>query len=123
MRRFFFYTTLLFVLMVQYPLVSFAEKRNLIFTANKVNPAQDPRDKFQRTIMMMPSVAIDEYELFFSDSHPSYIIRLENEDGDVVFEQSIPEDVLQQEIPLELKGDYKLILIQGKRMFVSNILL
>ena len=60
--------------MVQYPLVSFAEKRNLIFTANKVNPAQDPRDKFQRTNMMMPSVAIDEYELFFSDSHPSYII-------------------------------------------------
>lgn len=40
MRRIFFYTTLLFVLMVQYPLVSFAEKRNLIFTANKVNPAQ-----------------------------------------------------------------------------------
>ena len=73
--------------------------------------------------MMMPSVAIDEYELFFSDSHPSYIIRLENEDGYVIFEQSIPEDVLQQEIPLELKGDYKLILIQGKRMFVSNILL
>lgn len=58
MRRIFFYTTLLFVLMVQYPLVSFAEKKNLIFTANKVNPAQDPRDKFQRTIMMMPSVAI-----------------------------------------------------------------
>lgn len=77
MRRIFFYTTLLFVLMVQYPLVSFAEKRNLIFTANKVNPAQDPRDKFQRTIMMMPSVAIDEYELFFSDSHPSYINRVQ----------------------------------------------
>lgn len=53
MRRIFFYTTLLFVLMVQYPLVSFAEKRNLIFTANKVNPAQDPRDKFQRTIYVI----------------------------------------------------------------------
>lgn len=92
MRRIFFYTTLLFVLMVQYPQVSFAEKRNLIFTANNVDPAQNPRDKYQRTIMMMPSVAIDEYELFFSDSHPSYIIRLENEDGDVVFEQSIPEE-------------------------------
>lgn len=87
MRRIFFYTTLLFVLMVQYPLVSFAEKRNLIFTANKVNPAQDPRDKFQRTIMMMPSVAIDEYELFFSDSHPSYIIRNEDEEyGDYVLD-------------------------------------
>lgn len=73
--------------MVQYPLVSFAEKRNLIFTANKVNPAQDPRDKFQRTIMMMPSVAIDEYELFFSDSHPSYIIRNEDEEyGDYVLD-------------------------------------
>lgn len=60
MRRIFFYTTLLFVLMAQYPQVSFAEKRNLIFTANNVNPAQDPRDKYQRTIMMMPSVAIDE---------------------------------------------------------------
>ena len=92
MRPIFFYTTLLFVLMVQYPQVSFAEKRNLIFTANNVDPAQDPRDKYQRTIMMMPSVAIDEYELFFSDSHPSYIIRLENEDGDVVFEQRIPEE-------------------------------
>lgn len=72
---------------------------------------------------MMPSVAIDEHELFFSDSHPSYIIRLENEYGYVVFEQSIPEDVLQLEIPLELKGDYKLILNQGKRMFISNITL
>jgi hypothetical protein len=123
MRRIFFYTTLLFVLMAQYPQVSFAEKRNLIFTANNVDPTQNPRDKSQRTIMMMPSVAIDEYELFFSDSHPSYIIRLENEDGDVVFEQSIPEYVLQQEIPSDLKGDYKLILFQGKRMFISNITL
>ena len=123
MRRIFFYTTLLFVLMAQYPLVSFAEKRNLIFTVCKINPSDDPKDAPQRTIMMMPSVAIDEYELFFSDSHPSYIIRLENEDGDVVFEQRIPENVLQQEIPLELKGDYKLILFQGKRMFISNITL
>ena len=109
--------------MAQYPQVSFAEKRNLIFTVCKINPSDVPNDTPQRTIMMMPSVAIDEYELFFSDSHPSYIIRLENEDGDVVFEQSIPEYVLQQEIPLELKGDYKLILIQGNRMFFSNITL
>lgn len=123
MRRIFFYTTLLFVLMAQYPQVSFAEKRNLIFTVFKVNPSNDPKDNPQRTIMMMPSVAIDEHELFFSDSHPSYIIRLENEDGDVVFEQRIPENVLQQEIPSELKGDYKLILFQGKRMFISNITL
>ena len=123
MRRIFFYTTLLFVLMAQYPQVSFAEKRNLIFTVCKINPSDVPNDAPQRTIMMMPSVAIDEHELFFSDSHPSYIIRLENEDGDVVFEQSIPEYVLQQEIPLELKGDYKLILIQEKRMFISNITL
>lgn len=123
MRRIFFYTTLLFVLMAQYPQVSFAEKRNLIFTVCKINPSDDPKDAPQRTIMMMPSVAIDENELFFSDSHPSYIIRLENEDGDVVFEQRIPENVLQQEIPSELKGDYKLILFQGKRMFISNILL
>lgn len=72
---------------------------------------------------MMPSVAIDEHELFFSDSHPSYIIRLENEDGDVVLEQRIPENVLQQEIPSELKGDYRLILNQGNRLFISNILL
>ena len=123
MRRIFFYTTLLFVLMAQSPQVSFAEKRNLIFTVFKVNPSKDPKDIPQRTIMMMPSVAIDEYELFFSDSHPSYIIRLENEDEYVVFEQRIPENVLQQEIPLELKGDYKLILIQEKRMFISNITL
>lgn len=123
MRRIFFYTTLLFVLMAQYPQVSFAEKRNLIFTVCKINPSDDPKDAPQRTIMMMPSVAIDEYELFFSDSHPSYIIRLENEDEYIVFEQSIPEDVLQLEIPLELKGDYKLILFQGKRMFISNITL
>ena len=123
MRRIFFYTTLLFVLMAQYPQVSFAEKRNLIFTVFKVNPSKDPKDIPQRTIMMMPSVAIDEYELFFSDSHPSYIIRLENEDEYVVLEQRIPENVLQQEIPLELKGDYKLILIQEKRMFISNITL
>ena len=109
--------------MAQYPQVSFAEKRNLIFTANNVDPTQNPRDKSQRTIMMMPSVAIDEYELFFSDSHPSYIIRLENEDEYVVFEQSIPEDVLQLEIPLELKGDYKLILNQGNKSFISNVLL
>lgn len=109
--------------MAQYPQVSFAEKRNLIFTVCKINPSDVPNDAPQRTIMMMPSVAIDEYELFFSDSHPSYIIRLENEDGDVVFEQIIPKGVLQQEIPLELKGDYKLILIQGKRMFISNITL
>lgn len=123
MRRIFFYTTLLFILIALYPQVSFAEKRNLIFTVCKTNPSDEPKDIPQRTIMMMPSVAIDEYELFFSDSHPSYIIRLENEDGYVVFEQSIPEDVLQLEIPLELKGDYKLILIQGKRMFISNITL
>lgn len=123
MRRIFFYTTLLFVLMAQYPQVSFAEKRNLIFTVCKINPSDVPNDAPQRTIMMMPSVAIDEHELFFSDSHPSYIIRLENEDGDVVFEQSIPEYVLQQEILSDLKGDYKLILFQGRRMFISNITL
>lgn len=115
--------TLLFVFMAQYPQVSFAEKRNLIFTVCKNDPSDVPNEVPQRTIMMMPSVAIDEYELFFSDFHPSYILRLENEDGYVVFEQSIPEDVLQLEIPLELKGDYKLILIQGKRMFISNITL
>ena len=122
MRRIFFYTTLLFVLMAQYPQASFAEKRNLIFTVCKINPSDVPNDAPQR-IMMMPSVAIDEHELFFSDSHPSYIIRLENEGGDVVFEQSIPEDVQQQEIPSELKGDYRLILNQGNRLFISNILL
>lgn len=123
MRRIFFYTTLLFILIALYPQVSFAEKRNLIFTVCKTNPSDVPNDAPQRTIMMMPSVAIDEHELFFSDTHPSYIIRFENEDGYVVFEQSIPEDVLQLEIPLELKGDYKLILNQGKRMFISNITL
>lgn len=99
------------------------KKRNLIFTVCKNNPSDVPNEVPQRTIMMMPSVAIDEYELFFSDFHPSYILRLVNEDGYVVFEQSIPEYVLQQEIPLELKGDYKLILIQGKRMLISNITL
>lgn len=62
MRRIFFFTTLLFVLMAQYPQVSFAEKRNLIFTVCKINPSDDPKDAPQRTIMMMPSVAIDEYE-------------------------------------------------------------
>ena len=123
MRRIFFYTTLLFVLMAQYPQVSFAEKRNLIFTVCKINPSDVPNDTPQRTIIMIPSVAIDEYELFFSDFHPSYIIRLEDEDGYVVFEQSIPEGVLQQEIPSELKGDYRLILNQGNRLFISNILL
>lgn len=123
MRRIFFYTTLLFILIALYPQVSFAEKRNLIFTVCKNNPSDVPNDAPQRTIMMMPSVAIDEYELFFSDSHPSYIIRLENEDEYVVFEQSIPEDVLQLEIPLELKGDYKLILNQGNKSFISNVLL
>ena len=109
--------------MAQYPQVSFAEKRNLIFTVCKINPSDVPNDTPQRTIMMMPSVAIDEYELFFSDFHPSYIIRLEDEDGYVVFEQSIPEGVLQQEIPSELKGDYRLILNQENRLFISNILL
>ena len=99
------------------------QKKKSNLTVFKVNPSKDPKDIPQRTIMMMPSVAIDEYELFFSDSHPSYIIRLENEDEYVVFEQRIPENVLQQEIPLELKGDYKLILIQEKRMFISNITL
>lgn len=50
MRRIFFYTTLLFVLMAQYPQVSFAEKRNLIFTVCKINPSDDPKDAPQRQL-------------------------------------------------------------------------
>ncbi len=73
--------------------------------------------------MVIPSVAIDEHELFFLESHPLYTIKLEDENGGVVFEQSISEGIQQLEIPLELKGDYKLLLIQGERIFFSNITL
>jgi len=123
MRRITFYTCLLFISMALFPQVSFAEKRDLTFTMNGVDPTTDPSDKPHRTVMAMPKVAIDENELFFSKSHPLYTIKLKDENGGVVFEQSISEGIQQLEIPLELKGDYKLVLIQGERMFFSYITL
>ena len=113
----------LLICMTFYSLPSFAIKEKLAFTVGIVDPTQPNDHNNPRMPIAVPDVAIEEFVLYFSESHPSYIIKIEAETGDIVFEQNVPTNMLFLDLPFNLKGDYSLILVQGKRFFSSKITL
>lgn len=55
-----------------------------------------------------PKATLENHLLTIITSHPDYTLTLLNEDGDVVWQTFVPEDVSTVTLPDALTGDYEL---------------
>ena len=58
--------------------------------------------------LRIPTIILDDSQVYFHDTHPDYTLTLLNEDGDVVYSTVVPAGTSTVTLPATLTGDYEL---------------
>ena len=58
--------------------------------------------------LRIPTIILDDSQIYFHDSHPDYTLTLLNEEGDVVYSTVVPAGTGTVTLPATLTGDYEL---------------
>lgn len=69
----------------------------------------------------IPHLFIDGYTLLFELGHPSYLVNIKDENGDVVYTTTVYSSQTQVTLPSTLSGDYTIELIMGNWLFTGYI--
>lgn len=83
-----------------------------------IDPSED-KDDPNRNPVLIPEVSIDEYTLYFDSSCENCILRLVDEEDEVVYTTLISSDTLV--LPSYLSGDYELQIIRDNWCFYGYI--
>ena len=70
-----------------------------------------------KTPVQAPTVYIDDYTLLFEASHPDYVLRIKDEDGNVVYTTVVYSAQTLVILPSTLSGDYQIELVMGYWLF------
>lgn len=82
------------------------------------DPLED-QDNPHKGPVLIPDVSIDDYTLYFDSSCENCVLRLVNEEDEVVYTTIISSSTLV--LPSYLSGDYELQIIQGNYCFYGDI--
>ena len=98
----------------------YAEPTDIPLELGYVDPTLD-QDNPQRSPVMIPHVAIDEYTLTFYTPCDGCMLRLFDEDGNLVYAIVIPDGTTTLSLPSYLSGDYEIQIIRGSFKFYGYI--
>ena len=76
-----------------------------------------------RTPILIPSVSIEDYTLYFNTPCDGYVLRLVDEFDNVVYSTVIPVGATSLVLPSYLSGTYELQIIAGIYCFYGDITL
>lgn len=80
-----------------------------------------PDNPIRRSPVRIPSVSIDDHTLFFNTPCDGCMLRLFNEDGDMVINMIIPDDSSIINLPTFLAGEYEIQILRGNYCFYGYI--
>lgn len=96
--------------------------QSIDFTVGYVDP-KDGDDDQQRSQDLVPEVSIDGYTLTFYTPCDGYVLRLIDENDNVVYSTVIPTGATSLVLPSYLSGDYEIQIVQGNIYFYGYIYL
>ena len=74
-----------------------------------------------RSQTIVPELEIDDYTLFFMTPCDGCVLRLLDENRDVVYSTVIPDSAVSLVLPSYLSGDYEIQIIQGEYYYWGYI--
>lgn len=79
----------------------------------------DPKEgeEYHRSQALVPELEIDDYTLFFMTPCDGCVLRLLDENRDVVYSTVIPDSAVSLVLPSYLSGEYEIQIIQGNIYF------
>ena len=79
----------------------------------------DPKEgeEYHRSQALVPELEIDDYTLFFMTPCDGCVLRLLDENRDVVYSTVIPDSAVSLVLPSYLSGEYEIQIIQGSLYF------
>jgi len=83
----------------------------------------DPKEgeEYHRSQALVPELEIDDYTLFFMTPCDGCVLRLLDENRDVVFSTVIPDSAVSLVLPSYLSGEYEIQIIQGEYYYWGYI--
>lgn len=90
------------------------------FNVGYVDP-QNPKDDDKRTLTLVPEVDLEDYTLTFYTPCDSCVLRLVDENNNVVYSTVIPTGTASLILPSYLSGNYEIQIIQGNLCFWGYI--
>ena len=82
---------------------------------------QNPMGNYPRSPILVPEVDIDGHTLTFYTPCDGYVLRLVDENDNVVYSTVIPTGVTSLVLPSYLSGDYEIQISQGNIYFYGYI--
>ena len=83
----------------------------------------DPKEgeEYHRSQALVPELEIDDYTLFFMTPCDGCVLRLLDENRDVVYSTVIPDSAVSLVLPSYLSGEYEIQIIKGDFCFWGYI--
>lgn len=80
-------------------------------------------DGENKSPILVPKISLDDYSIIFSTPCDGYILRLVDENDNVVYSTVIPTGTTCLVLPSYLSGNYEIQIIQGNLCFYGYIFL
>ena len=80
-------------------------------------------DGENKSPILVPKISLDDYSIIFSTPCDGYILRLVDENDNVVYSTAIPTGTTSLVLPSFLSGDYEIQIIQDNLYFYGYIFL
>jgi hypothetical protein len=111
----------LFLMVALLPLSSVSVMaRTINFNVGYEDP-QNPKDDDKRTLTLVPEVDLEDYTLTFYTPCDGCVLRLVDENDNVVYSTIISTGTTSLVLPSSLSGDYEIQIIQGNTYFYGDI--
>ena len=78
-------------------------------------------DDGKRTLTLVPEVDLENHTLTFYTPCDGYVLRLVNENDNVVYSTVIPTGATSLVLPSNLSGEYEIQIVQGNTYFYGYI--
>ena len=113
----------LFLMVALLPLSSVSVMaRTINFNVGYEDP-QNPKDDDKRTLTLVPEVDLEDYTLTFYTPCDGCVLRLVDENDNVVYSTVIPTGTTNLILPSYLSGNYEIQIVQGNTYYYGNIYL
>lgn len=92
-----------------------AASTSIPLTGGYIDPKEG--EEYHRSQALVPELEIDDYTLFFMTPCDGCVLRLLDENRDVVYSTVIPDSAVSLVLPSYLSGEYEIQIIQGNIYF------